>query len=121
MEREKQKGGGMVKATLVMYIITGLLLVLLAFIVSKSEREETVARIGIIAIYVISCMLGGYIIGKIKKTRKFLWGLLAGSVYVTILLAVGIIVGMGTLPELVTALTSAAVCMAAGMLGGMIS
>lgn len=80
-----------------------------------------VAKIGVIAIYVISCMLGGYIVGKMKKSRKFLWGLLAGTSYVVILLTIGLIIGMGSLPEPMTSITTVGVCMGAGMLGGMIS
>lgn len=121
MERKKQKGGQFIKTLLVMYIVTGLLLIFLAFLVSKVEKEEMVARVGVIAIYVISCMLGGYVVGKMKKTRKFIWGLLAGTAYVVILLAIGLIVGMGSLPEPMTAITTIGVCMGAGMLGGMIS
>lgn len=121
MERQKQKGGQLLKTLLVMYIVTGLLLIFLAFLVSKVEKEEMVARIGVIAIYVISCMLGGFIVGKMKKTRKYLWGILAGSAYVVILLAIGLIIGMGSLPEPVNAITTIGVCMGAGMLGGMIS
>lgn len=121
MESKKQRKGCVIKTTLVMYIITGLLLILLAFIVSKVDKADMVARIGVIVIYVVSCMLGGYVIGKWKKRQKFLWGLFAGGIYAAILLAIGIIIGMGSFPEPVTALTTILVCMGSGMLGGMIS
>lgn len=121
MRQETKKKGCMIKTVLVMYIVTGLLLVLLAFVVSKAEKEEMIARIGVIAVYVISCMLGGYVMGKCKGTKKFLWGILAGAVYVAILLTVGVIIGMGNFPNPITALTTAVICMASGMLGGMVS
>lgn len=121
MKKEKQTKGCVIKTILVMYIITGLLLILLAFLASKVEKPDVVAHIGVIVIYVVSCMLGGYMIGKWKKRQKFLWGLLAGTVYVVILLAIGIIIGMGSLPNPIAALTTILVCMGSGMLGGMVS
>ena len=89
--------------------------------VSKADKEEMVARIGVVAVYVISCMLGGYIIGKCKGKRKFIWGMLVGAIYAAILIGIGIIIGMGSLPNLITGATAAAICIASGMLGGMIS
>lgn len=121
MREKKRKKGCLIKAVLVMYIVTGLLLVLLAFVVSKAEKEEMIARIGVIAVYVISCVLGGYVMGKCKGTKKFLWGILAGVIYVVILLAIGVIIGMGSFPNPITALTATVICAASGMLGGMVS
>lgn len=121
MKQKKKNTGSLIKTILAMYIVTGLLLVVLAFVVSKADKEEMVARIGVVAVYVISCMLGGYIIGKCKGKRKFIWGMLVGAIYAAILIGIGIIIGMGSLPNLITGATAAAICIASGMLGGMIS
>lgn len=121
MKQEKKNTGCLIKTILAMYIVTGLLLVVLAFIVSKAEKEEMVARIGVVAVYVISCMLGGFIIGKCKGKKKFVWGILVGAIYAAILIGIGVVIGMGTLPNLITGITAMAICVASGMLGGMIS
>ena len=63
---------------LVMYILTGAALFLLAFLLYKMELTENIVTIGIMVIYVVSGLLGGIIIGKRMKTRRFLWGILIG-------------------------------------------
>lgn len=82
MKETKVRRGCVVRSLLVMYIISGLLLVLLAFIVSRVEKEDAVAQVGVIVIYVLSCGIGGFVLGKWKKRQKFLWGLLVGILYV---------------------------------------
>ncbi len=121
MEAKKGKSGSVIKSVLVMYILTGLLLLLLAFIVSKVDQEEVVAKIGIIVIYVLVCGFGGFMLGRWKQRKKFIWGAIAGLIYVTILLGIGVVIGQGSFPELITAVTTVFVCIGAGMLGGMIS
>ena len=66
---------------LVMYILTGAALFLLAFLLYKMELTENIVTIGIMVIYVVSGLLGGIIIGKRMKTRRFLWGILIGGAY----------------------------------------
>lgn len=86
MKETKVRRGCVVRSLLVMYIISGLLLVLLALIVSRVEKEDAVAQVGVIVIYVLSCGIGGFVLGKWKKRQKFLWGLLVGILYVATLL-----------------------------------
>ena len=57
---------------LIMYILTGVALFVLAFLLYKMELTENIVTIGITAIYVVSGLLGGIIIGKRMKTRRFL-------------------------------------------------
>lgn len=56
---------------LIMYILTGVALFVLAFLLYKMELTENIVTIGITAIYVVSGLLGGIIIGKRMKTRRF--------------------------------------------------
>lgn len=71
---------------LVMYILTGAALFLLAFLLYKMELTENIVTIGIMVIYVVSGLVGGIIIGKRMKTRRFLWGILIGGAYFVVLL-----------------------------------
>ena len=71
---------------LIMYILTGVALFVLAFLLYKMELTENIVTIGITAIYVVSGLLGGIIIGKRMKTRRFLWGIIMGAAYFLVLL-----------------------------------
>lgn len=120
----KKKGssltGQLVKAMLVMYIITGLLLVLLAFITERSRQEDMVANIGVIIIYVVASAVGGLILGKVRGTKKFLWGMLAGCIYFAVMAAVSLILGTQGELNLIHMVTAFSICAGAGMAGGMI-
>ena len=64
---------------------------------------------------------GGLIAGKKMKRKKFLWGLLLGSLYFLILFAVSAALAGGLPKDLVHMGTTLGICMAAGTLGGMMS
>ena len=66
----------MLKSLLASYIVTGLLLLGLTVLVYQFELDEQLVAGGIVAIYVISTFTGGYIIGKLTKIRKFIWGMI---------------------------------------------
>jgi putative membrane protein (TIGR04086 family) len=117
----QQKRGCLIKTFFVMYILSGLLLVLLAYIVSKVEQQEAVARWGVIGIYVISCLAGGFVMGKWKKQRKFLWGMAAGFCYVAVLILIAVVMAGGTFPSVAFMATALCICVFSGMLGGMLS
>ena len=64
-------------AVFVMFLISGLLLLLLALLLYKMEPGESVIKIGIVAVYVISGLCGGFLMGKRMREQKFLWGMAA--------------------------------------------
>lgn len=109
------------KALLASYIVTGILLFILTLLLYKFQWDEQMVTAGIIAIYVISTFAGGFILGKLKGTRKFLWGLFIGILYFLLLFLISFGVyrsfdGNGT-----NVLTTLLLCMGGGMLGGMIA
>ena len=67
------------KALLAAYVITGILLLLLAMALYRLELNEKSVSAAVIAIYVLSTLVGGVVIGKLAKVRRFLWGLGLGS------------------------------------------
>lgn len=111
----------MLKSLLASYIVTGLLLLGLTFLVYKFELDEQLVVGGIVAIYVISTFIGGFIIGKLMQVRKFAWGMVIGSVYFVLL----VIISYGVYREFNTnglnLLTTILLCVGGGMLGGMLS
>ena len=111
----------MVKALLAAYIVTGLLLLLLAFLLYKLQLAESIVNVGIIAIYVIACFLGGFLEGKMMKTRKFLWGGAFGLLYFAVLAIISLAVGQGFSGSSSHFVTTLILCMAGGTLGGMVS
>ena len=108
-------------AVFVMFIVSGLLLLLLSLLLYKLEPEESVIRIGIIVIYVISGFAGGLLTGKMMREQKFLWGLAAGVIYFAVLLLVSLLVRGSFEVDMARVVTTFALCAASGMAGGMVS
>lgn len=109
------------KALLASYIVTGILLFVVTFFLYKFEWDEQMVTAGIIVIYVVSTFVGGFILGKIKKARKFLWGLIMGVLYFALLFLISFGVyrsfdGNGT-----NVITTLLLCAGGGMLGGMLA
>ena len=72
--RQKMKVTWVLKALMAAYVVTGLLLLLLTLLVYKMEFSEEKVTAGITAIYVLSTFVGGLVIGKLSKMRKFFVG-----------------------------------------------
>lgn len=103
------------------YVITFLGIVIVALLLLLFQISENMVDIGIIIIYVLSCLGAGFIIGKRTKARKFLWGMVSGTIYFLILLLVSLAMkhSMGNVgSDLATVLL---ICIGSGTLGGMIS
>ena len=71
----------LMKSLLASYVLTALLLFLLAFLLYKFDLGESKVNLGITVIYILSCFLGGFLVGKGAGTRKFLWGMVLGAIY----------------------------------------
>lgn len=109
------------KALLASYVATGLLLLILAFLLYRFQLTKSVVDIAILVIYILSCFLAGFIEGKVMGTQKFIWGALCGLLYFLLLTVISLAVNRsfdGTSSNFVTTLI---LCTAGGMLGGMIS
>lgn len=104
-----------------MYVITGILLVILAALLGRFEMTDAAVSIGIIVTYIVSCFAGGFFIGKKKKTKKYLWGLCVGVFYFLVLFLGNLAVNRGLDGQLVHMLTTAVLCTLSGMAGGMVS
>lgn len=105
----------------IMFIISGVLLLLLALLLYRLELSEAVVKVAVIIIYIVTGMSGGILMGKKIKDKKFLWGFLAGTVYFGILFVVSLAVKGGTGIEPVKMVTTWVLCACAGTAGGMIS
>jgi len=123
MEKKLQsdiKAVWMLKSLLASYVVTGVLLLLLTVLLYKFDLDEGKVQIGILAVYVLSTFAGGFIIGKLAKVRRFLWGLILGVLYFALLMLISIGV-YRTMEGGSSTLMALALCAAGGMLGGMVS
>ena len=111
----------LLKTLLFSYILTGILLAILAFLLYRLRLGEQAVTIAIIVIYVAATLFGGFVAGKRLKSRKFLWGLLVGAAYFTVLTLVSLAAGKGTIQLGNTFVTTLVLCAGGGMLGGMLS
>lgn len=111
----------LLKTLLFSYILTGILLALLAFLLYKMGLGEKVVTVAIIVIYVAATFFGGFMAGKKLKSRKFLWGLVLGAAYFLVLSALSLSAGQEGLQMGNSFLTTLVLCAGGGMLGGMLS
>lgn len=117
-----------IKSLCISYLISIILLLFVSFLLYKIKFEENITQIFVYGIYIISCLLGGFFIGKSIGQRRFLWGLMFGLVYFIVLLFISFCIPMETTSiqtethqETGHILTVLAICLASGCVGGMIS
>lgn len=106
---------------LISYIITGLLLLLLAFLMLKLDLSNKVLSGGIIVTYILSNFIGGFLLGKSAEQKRFLWGFSIGALYFVILILISILTSPIAALEGGRILSVLMICIFSGMLGGMVS
>ena len=110
-----------IKSLLASYIVTGILLLVLTFIMYKFDLNEKIVSAAIVGIYVVSTLIGGMIIGKLTKSKRYLWGMVLGIIYFVLLLLITLGVYRTLNGDSVSIVTSLILCAGGGMTGGMIS
>ena len=110
-----------IKSLLASYIVTGILLLVLTFFMYKFELNEKIVSAAIVGIYVVSTLIGGMIIGKLTKAKRYLWGMVLGIIYFVLLLLITLGVYRTLNGDSVSIVTSLILCAGGGMTGGMIS
>lgn len=108
-----------IKGILIAYVVSAVVLAVLAFLMFQWDVAEGVVRGGVIFAYVISCFVGGMIVSRNHSTRCYLWGISAGVVYYLILLCVSMICNRAVFVSIPGILPALFLCLAGGMLGGM--
>ena len=124
MERQVRKDSKVMwvlKALLASYIVTGILLLLLTMVLYKMELNEKMVSAAIVAIYVMATLIGGILIGKMAKVKRFIWGLGLGIAYFALLLLITLGVYHTLNGDGANLVTTFILCAGGGMVGGMIS
>lgn len=120
-EKKESKGIWLLKALLAGYVVTGILLMILALLLYKIDLDEQKVTVGIVATYVISTFVGGFIMGKLVEEQKFIWGLVLGVIYFLLLFAVSFAGNHQLQSNGTNLVTTLLLCAGGGMLGGMVS
>ena len=107
------------KALLTAYLLTGILLFLIAGLLYRFQLDEGKIQIGIILTYILSCFVGGFLAGKMMKSRQFLWGASLGLLYFLIMTVVSLAVNREFQDGSSSYITTFLLCMGGGCLGGM--
>ncbi len=115
------KAGCVMKSLVLAYVVTGILLLALAFCVYKLGLSENVVNLCIIFVYVFASFIGGFSIGKMMKEKKFLWGALTGAAYIVIIIAASFLAEGNVNLAGTEFLSAALLCLGGGTLGGMLS
>ena len=119
--KRNEKLANVLKGLLIAYIVSGVFIVVLAFLLYKFSLQKQAIGVGIILIYIVSTFLGGFSLGKNMKVKKYLWGLLLGTGYFVSLTVVSLIVNGGLQNVSGNFFLTMILCTGSGMLGGMFS
>ena len=119
--KRNEKLANVLKGLLIAYIVSGIFIVVLAFLLYRFSLPKQAIGAGIILIYIVSTFLGGLLLGKNMKVKKYLWGLVLGMGYFVILAVVSLVVKGGFQNFSGNFFLTMILCAGSGMLGGMFS
>lgn len=109
------------KCLLLSYILTGILLLVMALLLYKLELSADMVSLGVVVIYVIATFCSGMVMGKCTGSKKYIWGLVIGCAYFLILLVVSLMVNFSVGEITRDLFTTWVICAGSGMIGGMLS
>ncbi len=110
-----------IRTLMISFFLSVVMLLVLTVLLYKFRLPESQITLGIYAVYILSCLIGGFLAGKSMKTRRFFWGLLTGVLYFAVLLAVSCLQDQSVTADLRQLLTALGICAGSGMIGGMLS
>lgn len=109
------------KSLFLAYALSGICLFLLALFVFKFDIGKGPVTAGILVIYVLACLSGGFFAGRVIRRDKYKWGLLVGVCYFILLAVVSFAVQKKWDMSIQHAVTTFFMCLGGGALGGMFS
>ncbi|MBR5596668.1 MAG: TIGR04086 family membrane protein [Lachnospiraceae bacterium] len=101
------------------YLVTLTGIFLVAILLLLLPISEDIVDISVLLIYVVSCVICGYCIGKERK-HKFMWGMLGGCLYEVLLLVLSVILNASLEKGGEEVICLVSLCMASGGLGGIV-
>ena len=111
----------LLRSLLVSYVLSGILLIITSFALYKFRLKEAQVKMAVNVIYLLSCAVAGFLMGKGLKKQRFFCGLSAGLSYFLVLLAVSFVINKGLTSDTAQLLTTLALCVGSGIIGGVSS
>jgi putative membrane protein (TIGR04086 family) len=111
----------LLKCLIAAYIVSAILLLVVAFILYKADISEGFVTICIIFTYCIASMFAGLLFAKRAICRRFLWGMAAGAAYFVIICVVSAFLEPEFSLVSISGITTLIICIGSGMIGGMVS
>lgn len=108
-----------IQALLYSYVVTSIILFIVAFLMYRFHLNENVIAVSIIITYIVSTFIGGFSLGKFMKEKKYLWGIVLGILYVSLLLLITL--GVYRTLNHDDIVTTLVLCIGSGCIGGMVS
>ena len=108
-------------ALLVGFILTCVGVILLALCLLLFSVSEEMIDGGVLIIYILSCLVAGFVIGKKRKTKRVFWGVFIGVMYYFLLFVATFLVVHSTDTNGYDMVTSLMVCCGSAAFGGMLS
>ena len=106
---------------LVSYLITIAALFIFSFFLYKLRLGDNAMKAGILGIYILATLAGGFFMGKKVMQKKYVWGLVMGALYFLILWVVSLCLPQSQGDMGMNTLVAFVMCLVGGMLGGMVS
>lgn len=113
-------GKGMLAGLLMSTVVTALMLLLLALLMSMTDMGSGSMKIGVYLIYIAAALSGGWMAGRKIGFKKFLWGVLSGLLYYVLLCVVSALSGGMSESGFTIQVTTMLMSLGGGMLGGML-
>lgn len=111
----------LLKSLLVAYGLTGVFLLILSFLVFRLDLGAAPVAAGIVAVYVVSCLAGGFMAGRLIRRDKYLWGLFVGLAYFLLLVFASFMAQRRWDMSFSHLITTFCMCLGGGALGGMLA
>lgn len=103
------------------YLVTFLLLLLLAVLVYKTGTDGKLVGVFLVVTYLLSAFVGGLYLGKRMEQKRYLWGILAAVLYFSVYCLITTLLNREMAKELSDYVKTFFLLVLGGMLGGMLS
>ena len=107
------------KSVLLMCLTTWLLMAVVSWVYYLFHIETTDFRAGILVTYFLSALPGGFVYGGRKEKNRFLYGIVMGTLYFTIIFFISLVCHPGADIGSKEAAEALICCLFGGMVGGM--
>lgn len=103
------------------YILTMLILLIIAFLMLKAGLGGTVVSVALVISWILPLFAGGFFMGRHVEHKRYLWGLTVGILYFIIYLLLSVIIKTEPSPVLSDYIKRGILILLSATFGGMLS